>query len=239
MKACNFASLDPDLRRRGRQGLRACSTQDRILWQAFVDDSETIAYEAEAAWLALTGSKEPSYVPECGPLFATSVGEAPVCQAQPEAAPTGIPAGDAAGPRIPTGQSEKDVIIRMHRVQSFFRTAVLASYDGQCALTGLAAAELLNASHIIPWSAEARRRGDPRNGICLNALHDRAFERGLISFDAEFRAIVSSELLQSAEDCAFSRTSLVGVAGRPLIRPHRFMPDPDALEYHRTHIFRR
>ena len=50
--------------------------------------------------------------------------------------------------------------------------------------------ELLNASHIIPWSKDIARRADPCNGIALNALYDRAFDRGLITFDESFRQVL-------------------------------------------------
>ena len=50
---------------------------------------------------------------------------------------------------------------------------------------------LLQASHIVPWSRDAGRRLDPRNGIALSALHDRAFDRGLITLDEELRVVVA------------------------------------------------
>ena len=53
---------------------------------------------------------------------------------------------------------------------------------------------LLNASHIIPWNVNVERRADPRNGIALNALYDRAFDRGLITFDEGLRLVVSGRL---------------------------------------------
>jgi len=42
-------------------------------------------------------------------------------------------------------------------------------------ISDIANVELLNASHIIPWRVDSTNRLNPRNGICLNALHDRAF----------------------------------------------------------------
>jgi len=40
---------------------------------------------------------------------------------------------------------------------------------------------LLIASHIVPWSKDKQNRLNPRNGLCLSALHDKAFDRGMIS----------------------------------------------------------
>lgn len=84
---------------------------------------------------------------------------------------------------LPEGPTEIVRTVRARRVQSFFRAAVLASYEYRCALSDIALPDLLNASHIVPWKTDTARRADPRNGIALNALYDRAFDRGLITFD--------------------------------------------------------
>lgn len=47
---------------------------------------------------------------------------------------------------------------------------------------------LLNASHIIPWSVDVQNRLNPRNGLCLNAILDRAFDRGLMTINTAFRS---------------------------------------------------
>jgi putative restriction endonuclease len=84
--------------------------------------------------------------------------------------------------------------------QDFFRRLVLASYDNKCALTGIDAKELLVASHIVPWSRDASIRTAPSNGICLNALHDRAFDQGLITFDDECRVAYSKRIPKVARE---------------------------------------
>jgi len=182
MKACNFASLDPQQQARDITALSNTSRADRELWEAFSQDSETIAQSAEAAYAALIGEDRPerelTYV-------------------------------------LPDGPTEKETFIKARRVQSFFRAAVLSSYENRCALTGLAISELLNASHIIPWHRDSTRRADPRNGICLNALHDRAFDRGLISFNEDLCVIVSSAI-GTSEECEIHRRQLNEIAGRPL-----------------------
>lgn len=139
--------------------------------------------------------------------------------------------------KLPQGPAERETVVRARRVQSFFRTAVLASYENRCALTGLAIPELLNASHIIPWSADSSRRADPSNGICLNALHDRAFDRGLLTFDDNLRTVLSSHI-SDYEESPMQSELLLSVAGRPLQPPVRFLPAPEALEYHRNIVFR-
>jgi hypothetical protein len=136
---------------------------------------------------------------------------------------------------LPEGPTESFRTIRARRVQSFFRAAVLSSYNFRCALTGLAIPELLNASHIIPWSENVMRRADPRNGLCLNALHDRAFDRGLIAFDEEYRVIVSPLVAKSKND-TYATQALGSIAGRRLLLPERFEPDMSALVWHHKHV---
>ncbi|MCK6485229.1 MAG: HNH endonuclease [Phycisphaerae bacterium] len=145
-------------------------------------------------------------------------------------------ARDETGIRPPAGETDVARIVRARRVQSFFRAAVLTSYDFRCAVSGLAVPELLVASHIIPWSTSVERRADPRNGLCLNALFDRAFDRGLMTFDNDLRVIVSPRLHRTASDARLT-CSLDRLRGQSLSVPDRFPPDPGAIKFHRKHIF--
>lgn len=47
-------------------------------------------------------------------------------------------------------------------------------------MSGLAEPRLLIASHIVPWSKDKTNRLNPSNGLCLSAIHDRAFDQGFI-----------------------------------------------------------
>lgn len=138
----------------------------------------------------------------------------------------------------PAGETDVLRTVRARRVQSFFRAAVLTSYDARCAVTGLAVPELLVASHIIPWSASVERRADPTNGICLNALFDRAFDRGLMTLDEEFRVVVSRQLQSAAGEAALD-CSIREAHGRPMRLPERLAPDVAAIAFHRDTIYRK
>ncbi|MDZ4859317.1 MAG: HNH endonuclease [Candidatus Hydrogenedentes bacterium] len=225
MKACNFASLDPHQQARKIRALGNVSRADRDLWEAFLADSASVAQNAEAVYSSMTGKDVEDYLPELdSPISESSKKRTAIEQ-------------DLGELKIPSGATENVVLTKTRRVQSFFRSAVLASYDNRCALTGLAISELLNACHIIPWSIDEKRRADPSNGICLNALHDRAFDRGLISFDESLRLIVSSKII-TTDECDLHRSQLAEQSGRPLRLPERFQPDKSALKYHRSHIYR-
>ena len=84
---------------------------------------------------------------------------------------------DTPAPAPPTGQRER----RPH--QAAFRRAVLAAYDGRCAITGCDAEDALEAAHVADWRVE----NDAGAGILLRADLHRLFERGLLVIDAECR----------------------------------------------------
>ena len=90
--------------------------------------------------------------------------------------------------------------------QSFFRKSVLSAYDFTCCITGLTDDRLLIASHIKPWAKceNGNERTDASNGLCLNALHDKAFDKGLITLDEDYRVIISKELKDVVSYVAFS-----------------------------------
>ncbi len=135
--------------------------------------------------------------------------------------------------QMPDGPSEAERTVKTRRLQRFFRNAVLASYENRCALTGMAVPKLLIASHIIPWSENKERRADPTNGLCLNVLHDKAFDHHLITFDENYRMVVSSAL-KRGDIPEFQSANFSMLEGTKLTLPHRFAPDFQALEEHRN-----
>lgn len=138
---------------------------------------------------------------------------------------------------LPKGQTESVANVKVRRVQSFFRRAVMVSYKNKCALSDVTQPELLIASHIIPWRADESRRADPTNGILLNSFYDKAFDSGFITFDKDMRLVASSQLRQ-AEYPEFIETNVIKLQGQSLNLPYRFRPDDSAMEYHRNNIFR-
>lgn len=201
MKACNFASLDPDLK---RKGLGNISKSDKELWDEFMENSEEIAKKAEELYQKIIPNEE-------FPNSAANV--------------------------IPDSQiTEAKQFVKIRLVQSFFRKSVLVSYESKCAITGISDPRLLIASHIIPWKDNEQRRADPTNGIAFNSLHDRLFDQGLITFDEDFRIIISNSFrenlsLENQYKCFFN------IEGKQLNLPERFKPDASAMIYHRENIF--
>ena len=63
---------------------------------------------------------------------------------------------------MPKG-AEKTALIKQRINQSFFREAVLASYNGCCCITGFSNPELLIASHIKPWKDSSNSEKNESN----------------------------------------------------------------------------
>lgn len=218
MKLSNFSGLDPTEKARGIKGLKNRSKADAELFALYLDDPESIAVSAGEAFDAVSDASNNAA----------------------ETSPPSDGRGDAQSivdrPDLSPEQTEREAIVRVRRVQRSFRGAVLASYEGRCAVTGCEVGTLLVASHIIPWSVAGRRRADPRNDLCLNVLHDRAFDRGLITFDDQLRVLVSPALPDD-ETFAALADQFTTLAGQPLYPPSRFGPTEDVLAHHRELVF--
>ncbi len=121
----------------------------------------------------------------------------------------------------------REAIVKARVNQALFRKIILSSYDEKCCITGIDNSELLIASHIVPWSRDNINRMNPKNGVCLNALHDRAFDKGLITINEEYKVVVSTKI----------KHELLLKYDRVPISPGRFPPDQNFLKFHRNEIF--
>lgn len=203
MKLTNLASLDPQILTSGRKGLPGASQLDRQVWAELQDQWDRTALAAAAAFEALSGTIEEVIEP----LIDASE--------------------DAA---FQAGKT-RSATVQVRVNQSIFRRAVLASYGSTCCISGLAQESLLIASHIVPWSEDAHNRLNPHNGLCLSALHDRAFDQGMITVTPEYRVLVSPALKKKSAD-AFLADSLLRFDEQPIAMPERFKPRADFLAWH-------
>jgi len=136
---------------------------------------------------------------------------------------------------FPEGRS-REALIHVRVNQGFFRAAVLASYDTRCCITGLSIAQLLVASHIVPWSVDIKNRTNPRNGLCLNAIHDRALDCGLLTITPDLKVKLSHKAKKDRTEKA-AREFLWRYEGASISPPRRFAPSPEFLHYHNENIF--
>ena len=137
---------------------------------------------------------------------------------------------------------EQRVRLRQH----CFARRVLAQYRHRCAFCGLDTSglrghRLLIASHIKPWAASNdRERLDPGNGVAACAIHDSAFDTGLLTVERDLtirRASDLERLLRPAT--AIDRLFGAGTLSERLLVPaDTSYPQPRFLEYHRNRVFR-
>lgn len=137
---------------------------------------------------------------------------------------------------LPAEGKERDALIRARVNQSFFRSIILIAYENRCCITGLSVPELLVASHIIPWSVDEQKRMSPHNGLCLNMLHDKAFDKGLITITPEYKVKLSPSL-NKLKDKTSLEIFFAPFENKSIHLPQRFLPDKDFLKYHQENIF--
>ena len=125
----------------------------------------------------------------------------------------------------------RSAIVQVRVNQARFRKAVLASYNATCCISGLQHEKLVIASHIVPWSEDTKNRLNPQNGLCLSALHDRAYDQGLITVMPDFKVRVSPKIKANKKD-SFISESLLRFDQKPIRFPDRFGPSPAFLEWH-------
>lgn len=209
MKLVNFASLDPAITGSGRKGLGNASSADREIWEEFHADWEGLALECSRLREAIR----------------LDHGTASVT------AGSDIESGEMADF---TGET-RQVMTERRIKQEFFRRAVLSSYRGRCCMSHLSEPRLLIASHIVPWSKDRANRLNPSNGLCLSAIHDKAFDQGLLTLSDDLRIVVSDELKRRDEP--FLNQVIVPLDGRPIELPERFTPDLALVRRHRSDVF--
>jgi hypothetical protein len=88
-------------------------------------------------------------------------------------------------PIVGTGETEGKGIRNFRIGQKVFSDRIKQVYRKKCCVCGLDIEGFLIASHIIPWRERMDTRLDLRNGLCLCALHDKAFDLGHISLKFE------------------------------------------------------
>lgn len=74
-----------------------------------------------------------------------------------------------------------------------FRSRVLGAYGHSCAMCGVQLG-LLDAAHILP-AAHPDSTDGTNNGVALCALHHRAFDGTLVTFDAAFRTHANDDTI--------------------------------------------
>ena len=132
---------------------------------------------------------------------------------------------------------DKVRLIKTRINQDFFRLSVLSAYNNTCAITNMQINDFLVASHIKPWSVDKNNRLNPHNGICLNSIHDKAFDRGLITIDKNYKIIISNRLKEFYSN-AFIENTFKKYERHKILIPEKFKPSAEFLEYHNDVVFK-
>lgn len=136
---------------------------------------------------------------------------------------------------IPEGR-EKLRVIKTRVNQYFFRESILGIYDNKCCITGLHIPRLLVASHIVPWALDKNNRLNPENGLCLNSIHDKAFDEGLLTITEDYKIKVSKSVSSFTKEEAV-KIFFLEYDGKSITMPERYFPNKEFLRYHHQNIF--
>jgi predicted restriction endonuclease len=218
MKLNNFTSLDPEEQARGVKGLSGASKLDRDIWEEINNNWEKVSAKSEYLWKQVVEQKSP-------------ISNLPILE---KFSDNTIDYDDISKNWLGSTETTRTTSARL--AQGFFRRTVLASYLNRCCISGIPVSELLVASHILPWADHPDQRVNPCNGLCLSNLHDKAFDRGLITFDEEYRLVLGKKLKEFMTVEAL-RFNFLSYEGKQLTLPEKFLPDKQSLAHHRDAIF--
>jgi len=121
--------------------------------------------------------------------------------------------------------------IKSREFQQAFRNVILENYQRKCAVCDVDDDDFLRGCHIVPVKNDPKIATDPKNGICLCAIHDVAFEKGIFSITDEYKVHVSD---------SFKTTSRVLVSaisklnGKKIRLPSQYYPNKLYLKKHRV-----
>ena len=94
---------------------------------------------------------------------------------------------------------------------------------------------MLLASHIVPWSKDENNRTNPQNGLLLNPLLDRAFDKGYFTLSPSSYETVVSEKIEDPKLVAYLaqfKNIKINLPRNPLRYPKK-----EFLEFHNDTIF--
>lgn len=200
-KLGNFASFDPKLRERGVKGLENASKLDKEVWHEYMQNWDEQFIESEK----LLAKKKHTTLEQLHYIDLDNL------------------------PQVEGMERERSIMVRVN--QSLFRKMVLTNFNNKCCITGITQSELIVASHILPWSKDKGNRLNPKNGLALNYLHDKAFDCGLLTVTEDLKIKISSKFYQS-KDVLSIQQNFINYDGKLLIEPQKFFPDVEFLKIH-------
>lgn len=126
----------------------------------------------------------------------------------------------------------KERLVKTRINQCIFRKMILATYNNSCCITSIDNPQLLVASHIVGWQKDEKNRLNPSNGLCLNALHDKAFDNYLITISANDFTIRISSKLKSKNTPDSIEQNFIKYENKTINLPDKFLPSKEFLKIH-------
>lgn len=206
IRLTNFAACDPYHQDRGVKGMVGGIKQCQPIWDEFFGNKELLIFESENILAQKENLTIESKFDEILFDIKDLKGETKL----------------------------REVKTRVN--QNVFRQIVVANYSCKCAITGIDLQELLFASHIIPWSKNEEERLNPENGICLSALYDKAFDKGLIAVNESYHILISDKLKKKKQADYYGKY-FAPIENQLLISPQRYFPKKEFIQYHLDEIF--
>ena len=206
MRLGNFASIDPFHQQRGVGGLKGGMNQVKPIWDEFFHNQEELVFLSEKILAQKENTSIENKYKEILFDLKDLKGETKI----------------------------REVKTRVN--QSVFREMVLANYTTKCSITAIDLPQLLLASHILPWSKNEEHRLNPENGICLSALYDKAFDKGIIGINKNYEVILSSTL-KKKKDTLFFKNHFAPIENLKITKPVKYLPRKEFLEYHLDTVF--
>ena len=211
LKIWNIAANDANRKAAGRVGMRHGSKLDAQIWEWFAEGGDDFLFD-------------------CIDLLHDTLASSPFTAEQLATERTS--AVDVLTARL--GRETKAVTMRRVN-QEYFRNSLMANYECACCLTGLAVPKLLVASHIKPWAVSTPvEKTAASNGLLLNALHDKAFDQGLITIDHDYRIHVAHDAVPHTDA---NDRMLYAYEERPIQLPRINPPSHEFIDWHRRHVW--
>jgi putative restriction endonuclease len=74
------------------------------------------------------------------------------------------------------------------------------------------------------------------DGLCLNALHDKAFDIGLFTITVDYKVKLSDAIADFENDASIGNF-FKQYANKSITLPERYFPNKEFLEFHYHNIF--
>ncbi|WP_245859605.1 HNH endonuclease [Spirosoma aerolatum] len=196
----NLAYIDPYNNQHGIVGLEEGADQIQSIWNEFAGSQEELVFESERILAEYQHKTIDDIHPEIVFDFKNLKGEV------------------------------KERLVKTRVNQSVFRQMILKTYESRCAISGIDLPDLLVAGHIKPWAEDEHNRLNPENGVCLSNLYDRAYEKGLICIDTEYKLLISKRL-KAETNKEFYQRFFGEFEYKPIRVPKTYQPKKEFLEY--------